>query len=94
MKIIVLGAGAIGSLYGARLSKLNDVTLVARREHAEKINKNGLKITGEENKVYKLKATTEINEIEDDTLIILTTKVHRSKDAIEPIKNLIKKNFH
>ena len=66
MKIIVLGAGAIGSLYGARLSKLNDVTLVARREHAEKINKNGLKITGEENKVYKLKATTEINEIEDD----------------------------
>lgn len=92
MKIIVLGAGAIGSLYGARLSKLNDVTLVARREHAEKINKNGLKITGEENKVYKLKATTEINEIEDDTLIILTTKVHRSKDAIEPIKNLIKKD--
>lgn len=92
MKIIVLGAGAIGSLYGARLSKLNDVTLVARREHAEKINKNGLKITGEENNVYKLKATTEINEIEDDTLIILTTKVHRSKDAIEPIKNLIKKD--
>ena len=92
MKIIVLGAGAIGSLYGARLSKLNDVTLVARQEHAEKINKNGLKITGEENKVYKLKATTEINEIEDDTLIILTTKVHRSKDAIEPIKNLIKKD--
>ena len=92
MKIIVLGAGAIGSLYGARLSKLNDVTLVARQEHAEKINKNGLKITGEENNVYKLKATTEINEIEDDTLIILTTKVHRSKDAIEPIKNLIKKD--
>ena len=92
MKIIILGAGAIGSLYGARLSKLNDVTLVARQEHAEKINKNGLKITGEENNVYKLKATTEINEIEDDTLIILTTKVHRSKDAIEPIKNLIKKD--
>ena len=92
MKIIILGAGAIGSLYGARLSKLNDVTLVAKREHAEKINKNGLKITGEENNVYKLKATTEINEIEDDTLIILTTKVHRSKDAIEPIKNLIKKD--
>ena len=92
MKIIILGAGAIGSLYGARLSKLNDVTLVARREHAGKINKNGLKITGEENNVYKLKATTEINEIEDDTLIILTTKVHRSKDAIEPIKNLIKKD--
>ena len=91
MKIIVLGAGAIGSLYGAKLSKLNDVTLVARQKHVDKINKDGLKVTGEENKVYKLKATTEINKIGESTLIILTSKVTSSKKAIEPIINLIKK---
>ena len=92
MKIIILGAGAIGSLYGAKLSKFNDVTLVARQKHADKIKKDGLKITGEENTTYKLKAKTSIEKIEDNTLILLTTKVHNSKNSIEQIKNLIKKD--
>ena len=92
MKIIILGAGAIGSLYGAKLSKLYDVTLVGRRQHVDKINKDGLKIVGIEQNVYKLKAVTEIREIDDNTLILLTTKVHDSKEAIENIKNLIKKD--
>ena len=92
MNIIVLGAGAIGSLYGAKLSKLNDVTLIARKEHANNINKNGLKIMGLENKTYKLKADKEIKRIESNTLILLTTKVYDSKKAINDIKNLIKKD--
>ena len=92
MKIIVLGAGAIGSLYGAKLSKLNDVTLVARQKHVDEINKNGLKITGLEDKVYKSKAITKIEKIEDNTLILLTTKVYDSKQAIDDIKDLIKED--
>ena len=92
MKIIVFGAGAIGSLYGAKLSKCNDVTLVARREHANAVNKNGLQIVGLENAVYKLKAIAKISRIEEDTLIVLTTKVQDSEKAINPIKNLIRKD--
>jgi len=90
MNIIILGAGAIGSLYGAKLSNINKVTLVARKEHADKINKDGLKISGLENNVYKLKAVTKINQIEDNTLILLTTKVYDSKKAINGIKDLLK----
>lgn len=92
MKIIILGAGAIGSLYGAKLSKINDVTLISRKKHVDRINKGGLKVTGEENRVYKLKAKTSINKIENDTLIILTSKVTGSQKAIKPILNLIKKD--
>ena len=92
MKIVVLGAGAIGSFYGAKLSKLNDVILVARQQHADKINQNGLKVTGLESKTYKLKALTKINKIENNTLILLTTKVYDSENAINSIKNLIKKD--
>ena len=92
MNILILGAGAIGSLYGAKLSKLNDVTLVARKEHVDKINKDGLEIEGLENNTYKLKATTKINKIKDNTLILLTTKVYDSKKAIDGIKNLLKKD--
>lgn len=92
MNIIVLGAGAIGSLYGAKLSKLNDVILITRQEHADKINKDGLKITGLENKTYKSKATTKVKKIYGNTLILLTTKVYDSRKAIKEIKNLLKKD--
>ncbi|MBI3035354.1 ketopantoate reductase family protein [Candidatus Woesearchaeota archaeon] len=91
MKIMVLGAGAVGSLYGAKLSKLNDVTLIARKEHADRIKKYGLKITGLEDKTYWLKTAAKINKIEYNTLILLTTKVYDSEKAIGSIKNLIKK---
>ena len=93
MKIIILGAGGIGSFYGAKLSKVNDVTLVGRKVHVDKINKDGLKVTGEENNEYRLEAITSINKIEDNTLIILTTKIGGSKNTIERIKSLIKKDI-
>ncbi len=92
MNVVIIGAGAIGSLYGAKLSNLNEVILTAREGHARKINKNGLKIIGLENKAYKLKATTKIKELKDKTLILLATKVYDSENAIKNIKNLIKKD--
>ncbi len=92
MNVIILGAGAIGSLYGAKLSKLNDVTLVARKEHVGRINKYGLKVAGLENKTYRLKASTKVNEIEEGTLVLLTTKVYGTKEAISGIKGFVKKD--
>ena len=92
MNIIILGAGAIGSLYGAKLSGLSDVTLIARKEHADSINKRGLKVTGLENKTYKLKALTKVDSIKEDTLVLLTTKVYGTKNAISGIRNLVKKD--
>ena len=92
MNILVLGAGAIGSLYGAKLSKLNEVTVIAREDHASKINKHGLKVAGIEKGIYKIKAATKIKKIENNTLILLTTKAYDSKNAINGIKNLIRKD--
>ena len=40
--------------------------MVARKKHADIINKRGLKITGFENKTYRLRAATKINKIERD----------------------------
>jgi len=89
MNIIILGAGAIGSLYGAKLSKLNDVILVARKKHAGAINKKGLQVTGLENKSYRLNATSRLEEIKDNSLILLTTKVYDSEDSIKAIRDLL-----
>jgi 2-dehydropantoate 2-reductase len=90
MTIIVLGAGAIGTLYGAWLSTANDVTLVARVEHADQIARDGVRITGLEAATYRVKAATEIRAIEPDTVILLTTKVTGSAAAILPIVKLLR----
>jgi 2-dehydropantoate 2-reductase len=90
MEIIVLGAGAIGSLYGAKLVAQNDVTLVTRAEHAAAINSRGLRIEGIESEVVRVHAATEIQQIGPEALIILTTKVPDSAAALHPIAPLVR----
>lgn len=90
MEIIVLGAGAIGSLYGAKLAADNDVTLVGRVEHAAAINSDGLRIEGIEPRIVRLRAATTIKQIGPEALIILTTKVPDSAGALLPIAHLVR----
>jgi 2-dehydropantoate 2-reductase len=90
MHIVVLGAGAIGSVYGAKLSTSNDVTLLARQAHAKAIHINGLRITGAEETTYRLKAATALEEMPPDALVILTTKVCDSEAAIRGIAHMIR----
>ena len=45
MKIAVLGAGAMGSIYGGHLSTNNDVYMIDKKaELVDKINADGLKL--------------------------------------------------
>ena len=45
MKIAVLGAGAMGSIYGGHLSMNNDVYMIDKKEDlVEKISADGLKV--------------------------------------------------
>ena len=90
MQIFILGAGAIGSLYGAKLAARNDVTLVGRPDHVRAINKNGLRIEGLESETIRLPAATHIDRIPSDVLILLTTKVPATADALEEVASLIR----
>ena len=94
MKIIILGAGAIGSVYGALLSRKYDVLLIGRKAHVDKINQEGLNIEWKAEQVFQIKAkeTIEQEDITDNTLIILTTKVYDSREAIEKIKDKLKED--
>ena len=91
-KIFVLGAGAIGSIYGAFLSRGNDITLIGNKVHMDAVNSKGLTISGDINETFHLKADTEICELPEKTLIILTTKAYDSEKAIEKIKKFVKKD--
>jgi 2-dehydropantoate 2-reductase len=90
MEIIVLGAGAMGSLYGARLAANNDVTLIGRSEHVTAINSKGLRIEGLESQVVRVQAAMAVDRIGPDALIILATKVPDTETALRPIAPLVR----
>ena len=90
MQIIVLGAGAIGSLYGAKLAAANDVILVAREKHADAINTAGLRVEGFEPQTLRLRAVTALERIGQDALILVTTKVPDTAAALRPLAPLIR----
>jgi 2-dehydropantoate 2-reductase len=90
MEIIVLGAGAIGSLYGAKLAATNDVTLIGRAAHVAAINSHGLQIEGIESQRVRIRATTAVEQIGPNALILLTTKVPGSAAALAPLAPLVR----
>ena len=90
MQIFVLGAGAIGGLYGAKLSAKNNVTLIGRPEHVLAINQTGLRVEGLERQTLRLRAETHIEQIPPDALILLTTKVSETTAALEPAAKLVR----
>lgn len=92
MKIIILGAGGIGSVVGALLSRNNYVELIGRKEHVDSINNGGLKIGGCVNEIFNVKAYQKMEILDADDLIILTTKAQDIKEALEPVKHMIRKN--
>jgi 2-dehydropantoate 2-reductase len=89
-KVIVLGAGAIGSLYGALLSKKVDVLLVGRKPHVEAISSKGLRLTGEINQTFSVEVDTQVRKIPPNTLLLLTTKAQDSIQAINQIKSILR----
>lgn len=90
VNIVVLGAGAIGCAYGYQLSARHDVTLVGTAAHMQAIREKGLRIEGSiGNGIFPLKAVTTLDRIEPGTLIILTTKVSSTVEAVTPIVPLL-----
>ena len=88
----MLGAGAIGSLYGAKLAATNDVTLVGRAEHVAAINANGLRVEGLESEIVRVRALTALEKIGPNALVLLTTKVPDIAAALEPIARLVRED--
>jgi 2-dehydropantoate 2-reductase len=91
-RIFILGAGSIGSIYGALLSEKTDVSLVGNKAHVEAINAEGLTIVENTKKIFFPTATTEIKSIPEKALILLTTKAYDSAETIRRIRKLLKKD--
>ena len=97
MKIVVLGSGSIGSLYGAFLSTLdeNEVILVGRNPHVAAIRAKGLLIHGiMGERRFSLKAVEDVSHIDEADLILLTTKTYDAISAIKTARHLVNKGAY
>jgi 2-dehydropantoate 2-reductase len=79
--IVVVGAGAIGSLYAAKLTARHNVTVVARPDHVAAIGRSGLRLTGREEVTCHPRATERVPPLGAATLVLLTTKVSDNRAA-------------
>lgn len=91
MKIAVLGAGAMGSIYGGHLSLHNDVFMIDKKQElVEKINTDGLKLfENDGDTMYYPKAMLDSKGIGEVDLVILFVKSLFSKAALEENRHII-----
>lgn len=93
MNITVVGAGSIGSLFGALLSKKNNVFLIGRKPHVNAINKSGLKIQGKTNLDVSIEAfESPKNVYINPDLIILAVKSYDTETAMKSAAPIIGDN--
>ncbi len=85
MKICVVGCGAVGSLFAANLSLLDDVEVVAydlSAEHVDAINANGLRLSGAGDVLGHPRATTDAAAIGQCDFAIVATKAMHTDAAM------------
>ncbi len=97
MKIAVLGAGAMGSLFGGYLSKENTVTVVDLYQPiVDAINSNGVRIKEKDGSVTVRtpRATSNASSLGVQDLVIVFVKSMFTVSALETNRNLIGENTY
>lgn len=79
--VVVLGAGALGSVYGAWFAETGaEVTLVARPAHAEAVNRYGLRI--DDRPPVAVRAITDPAEAGDCDILLLASKAFDNPELL------------
>jgi 2-dehydropantoate 2-reductase len=74
-RVVVAGAGSIGSLLAGHLARVADVTVLTRREeHAAALREQGLRVSGRSDFTAHLDATADPAALPDAELAILACK--------------------
>jgi 2-dehydropantoate 2-reductase len=75
MRVVVAGAGTIGSLYAAHLARVADVAVLTRREeHARALNERGLRVTGRADFTADVHASADATELGAADLVVVACK--------------------
>ncbi len=95
LKVLVYGAGAVGSTAGGFLSKDHEVTLLGRKKHLDAIRRTGLEISGIwgnfhfKKFTYETSASALIRKKPRYDLILVTVKSYDTAQAAKDISRLL-----
>lgn len=94
MKVLVVGAGAVGGYFGTRLFENGvDVTFLVRKNKQLLINEHGIKVQSIHGNVNILPKTITANyPPEDYDVILVSTKSYHLDSAVEDIKRFVGKD--
>ena len=89
MNIVILGAGALGTVLGAHLAKAGeDVTLIARGHRAAYLQEHGATITGLVDFTVPVTVVTDPNQVQEADVLIVTVKTYDMETALDSVKHM------
>src|SRR5262245_47880568 len=89
MKIVILGAGAIGTVLGAHLARAGeDVTLIARGKRAAYLKEHGATITGLADFTVPVNVITDPSQVHSADVLIVTVKTYDMASALPSVAHL------
>jgi 2-dehydropantoate 2-reductase len=86
-RVCIVGAGVIGSLFAGHLAQVCDVSvLTRRREHADALNREGLRISGKSDLHARVTATADPEALEPFEVGFIATKAAGLRHAAEALE--------
>ena len=86
-RVCIVGAGVIGSLFAGHLARVCEVSvLTRRREHAEALNENGLRVSGKSEYVAEVRATDDPAALPEFDVAIIATKASGLEPAAQALE--------
>jgi len=89
MKVVVVGAGALGSIVGAHLARAGeDVVFVARGERAATLRQRGIVLRGLADFTVPVAVANDPCEVKTADVLIVTVKTYDTEPALASLRHL------
>ena len=90
MRVVILGAGSMGSWLGALLAKAgHDVTFVGRREHVEAVASRGIQVSGKTELRVRVRAVDRARDADVPDLLVVSVKAYDTARAMQDARPLL-----
>ena len=89
MKIVILGAGALGSIIGGHLARAGEeVMVIARGPRAAFVQQHGISLTGLANFTVPVQVTTNPQEVRAADVLIVAVKTADTEAALASVRHV------
>jgi len=89
MNFVIVGAGALGSIYAAYFARAgHQVSLIARGERAAALSMHGVAIVGEDSFSARCNIVTQPQTLRQADVVIVSVKTYDTAQALAPLRGL------